>query len=70
MKDWTVSATCPHGVAFRVPVRAFYSMDWVTDGCEQAELERLDAQASKRVGRFAAWREARRFRRELNSVTH
>ena len=66
MDGWTVTATCPHGVAFKIPVRAFYSMDWVPDGCDQAEIERLERSASRPVGRFAAWREARRFRRELD----
>jgi hypothetical protein len=66
--DWTLDIRCPHGRDVRVDLDIFRSLAVLDDPCpagkvdrERKEAERLSKQ------RFRLWREARKFRRGLDS---
>ena len=60
IQGWTVTVRCPHGVEFRLPLRALYSLDINIRGCEQCQMQGQ--------GREPTFFERRRLKRELKTL--
>lgn len=65
--EWTTLVYCPHGAAFRVPLRVFYALDTTIVGCGQCQAEAA-LPPPDRPGWFRRWIAVRHARRMLDRM--